>query len=308
MGGGGGGFFHPGTKPSDLAKAVRDAQDNTDKKQFDTEVAKVIGSLLAACNDRDTDAVNAHLQGIKKALNKEIDGAVETCFGGSVGKHTYVDGLSDVDALVLLNGSELEDTMPQEVKDYFLARLREHLPGTDIEPGTLAVTVTFNDAVIQLLPAVRAGSGFKIPDANGTDWAAIDPKGFTDALTEANSAVNGNLVPTIKLAKSIVSGFPEDQQLTGYHVELLAVRVFRDYDGAKTMKAMLDHFFEQAPNHILHRIQDPTGQSRCVDEYLGAKDSPERRAIANRMSWVRKRMENADRAGDIEKWKEILTP
>jgi predicted nucleotidyltransferase len=35
-------------------------------------------------------------------------------FGGSVAKHTYVDGLSDIDSLLVINGSDLAEGTPRE--------------------------------------------------------------------------------------------------------------------------------------------------------------------------------------------------
>ena len=62
---------------------------------------------------------------IKAALGKSIDGEIDLRFGGSVIKHTDVNGLSDIDALVILNGSELEHKSPEEVKAYFLQQLQD---------------------------------------------------------------------------------------------------------------------------------------------------------------------------------------
>ena len=77
--------------------------------------------------------------------------------GGSVAKYTYVDGLSDIDSLIILDNCELTDKPPDEVKEYFAQKLKERFPKTEVEVGNLAVTVHFNDAEIQLLPALSCG-------------------------------------------------------------------------------------------------------------------------------------------------------
>lgn len=306
MGGGGGGFFGPGSNPDQLAKEIREVQEETTAMELEPMVNELIGSLLGEYNDRDVKAVNTHLGVIRDALQKDIEGTVDVCFGGSVGKHTYVDGMSDIDTLVLLNNSELEGKSPPEVKKYFSDCLKQRLPNTAIREGKLAVTVTFKDAEIQLLPAVKAGSAFKISDAEGTSWTSVRPREFSDALTRANARTGGRLVPVVKLAKSIISRFPEDQQLSGYHVESLALKVFEGYDGRKTTKAMIQYFLQEAPKYVRNTMPDPTGQSAHVDEYLGSANSPKRQAVANSMVRTATRMGNADRAGDIEQWKEIL--
>lgn len=306
MGGSGGSFFGGSTPPKDLLKKIRKTEEDTLNEQFETDVSRILADLLAKYNNRNVEAINTHLNNIKKALNKEIDGTVDLLFGGSVSKHTYVDGLSDIDALVILNNSELTNMAPIEVKNYFFNRLSERFPGTDIRVGNLAVTLSFSDTEVQLLPAVKYENGFRIPNESGTAWSFIKPKEFADTLTKANGDQQVKVVPTVKLAKSIISNLPEKRQLTGYHTEAIAVEIFRDYHGAKNTKSMLKYFFAEAPKHILKPINDVTGQSLHVDEYLGAENSIERRVVADSMARIGRRMQNADGANSITQWKDIL--
>lgn len=306
MGGSGGWFFSDEIDPEALSRRVREAEAQTQDQQFETEVAGLIGSLLSQYNDRDVETINTHLDTIKNALGKDIDGTADLLYGGSVAKHTYVDGLSDIDALVLLDKSELKGKSPQEVKEYFVSRLKERLPKTPIESGTLAVTVKFKDAEIQLLPAIRYKSGFRIADTSGKRWSFIKPSEFANQLTKVNQEMGGKVVPTIKLAKSIISALPENRRLTGYHTEALAVEVFRQYDGTKTPKAMLKHFFLEAPKYVLEPITDRTGQSTHVDDYLGPANNLKRQTVADSLNRIGRRMENADGARLIQQWRDIL--
>src|SRR5437879_7713289 len=102
MGGSGGGFFGGSTDADDLIRKGRDAEVKASNTEFDSEVSAEISSLHPQINNRDVEAVNTHLDGIKSALEKNIEGTIDLLFGGSVARHTYVDGLSDVDSLVLL--------------------------------------------------------------------------------------------------------------------------------------------------------------------------------------------------------------
>ena len=92
-------------------------------------------------------------------------------FGGSVAKRTYVDGLSDVDALVLLEGDSLKEMSPEEVRRDFAESLRRALPQgnvQEIREGAIAVTIEYNDGTeIQLLPAVRTADGISISSPDG---------------------------------------------------------------------------------------------------------------------------------------------
>jgi len=304
--GGSGGTFGGGRPPEELFRKVRESEEKTRDEQFETAVASNIASLLTKYNQR-SENVKTHLETIKKAIEKEIDGSVDILFGGSVSKHTYVDGLSDVDALVILNKSELKQASPEEVKNYFLDRLSERLPKeTIIEKGNLAVTVKYSDIDVQLLPAIRYKGGFRIADSTGRDWSFIKPKDFAERLTDINKKTNGNLIPTIKLAKSIISSQAEKRRLNPYHTEALAVRTFKDYDGGTTPKEMLKHFFNAAPECVKSPMVDVTGQSTHVDDYLGKTGSLNRKLVADTLSLIGRRMRNADRAHSDKQWEQII--
>ncbi len=306
MGGSGGGFFPGSTKPEELSEKLRKAEQETSDKKYETSVAEIIGHRLSEFNDRDVDGINKHLETIKTALDQDIEGTVDLLYGGSVLKHTYVDGLSDIDALVILNNSELMDMSPWEIKEYFCARLKDRFPNTSIEQGTLAVSVKFKDIEIQLLPAVKFKTGIRIPDSSGTQWSMINPSAFAKLLTEVNNKTGGKLVPTIKLAKSIIADLPEKRRLTGYHTEALAVEIFKNYDGSKTTKAMVKHFFNESKKYVIKPITDKTGQSVHIDDYLGSAESLERKIVADALGRIGRRMQNADGARNEKQWEEIL--
>jgi len=305
--GGSGGVFSGRHSPAELRKQVQEAQDRTKDERFETEISNLINESLAQMNSRDTKAVQTHLDEIIKALGKETEGQLGLLFGGSIAKRTYVDGLSDVDALVILNKSELKDMKPEEVRSYFAERLRDSFDRTTVEAGTLAVTVSFGDVVVQLLPAIRDGSGIRIAAADGSGWSpVIRPDKFAEKLTQVNQQLNGKLVPTIKLAKSILSQLPVQQHLTGYHVESLAIEVFKKYSGEQTTKSMLREFFTQAPNVLRQPIKDSTGQSVHVDDYLGVAASTQRRMVFDSVGRIGRSIQQADRTTSVPQWKEIL--
>src|SRR6185436_16406698 len=150
------------------------------------------------------------------------------------------------------------------------------------------------------------GEKYKIASYDGEGWSRVDPAGFAKALTRANKAMDGKLVPCIKLAKAIIATLPEQRRLTGYHTESLAIQVFHNYDGPKTPKHMIRYFFENAPDHVKQPIRDSSGQSVHVDEYLGEANSVERRIIADALGRIARRIRNADGARSLEGWRELF--
>jgi hypothetical protein len=118
--------------------------------------------------------------------------------------------------------------------------------------------------------------------------------------------MDGKLVPTIKLAKGIIAGLPDQRRLTGYHIEVLAVAIFKGYAGPRTPKAMLRHFFENLPDAVRQPRRDATGQSVYLDDYLGERDSLQRRIVADAMDRIARRIRNADGAHSVPMWRELL--
>jgi hypothetical protein len=303
MGGSGGSYFPRSGR--DLQRLIQDSKDDADKQRLNGDVNKLIREMLASC-ERDPEKTNERLEEIADVLKDQAD-MEQFLFGGSVAKHTYVDGLSDIDALVILREEDLAGNSPAEVLNTFHNSLQDHLTYDkvkSVEKGRMAVTVVYRDGTeIQLLPGIRSGKNVLIPTAGAKEWKQTNPKAFQRALTTANERLNQSLVPTIKLIKSINAGFPEQRRLTGYHIESLAVDAIKGYRGSKTVKSLLTHILDHASKRMLSSIQDVTGQSRIVDSYLGKANSTERRIVADAlMSVVRK----LNAAKTVDEWKAML--
>lgn len=311
MGGGGSGRIFSASSPEDLKEKIRESKENTEDSAFETNVNAEIKDILAEYNERDTDAIQEHLDEIKEIIGEEIEGMLDLKFGGSVSKHTYVDGLSDVDTLMTIDKTELSNLSPKEVLEYIKTRLEGNLKSLDdIKIGNLAVTMEFSDNIkIQILPAIKHGEGFKIPKVTGKDWSnVIRPKSFAEKLTKINKDLKGNVVPVIKIVKGIIAQLPEKQQLKSYHVESIAIQAFKSYPGSnsKTPKALLKYFFEKAKDIVKSPIKDSTGQSIHVDNYLGSENSKERSNISYTLNRIYKKMDNADKISSVSEWSKIL--
>ena len=306
MGGSGSRYFPGSLTPDALAKRTRRAEDQARDDTFETDVGTHLASLLTDFNDRDIEGTQEVFDKVKSDLENEIEGTVDTLFGGSIAKHTYVDGISDVDALVLLNNSELADKSPNEVKSFLASLLRSRYGKDAVSKGELAVTVSLQDKTIQLLPALRHGEKVKIASSDGRNWSEVNPQEFANALTKANQRLNGKLVPCIKLIKAIVATLPEKRRITGYHTESMAINLFKGYDDLKTTKAMLRHFFEHASNHVTRPIKDSSGQSIHVDEYLDGENSLKRRIVADALGRIGRKIRNADGARSLDRWKDLF--
>jgi len=305
---GGGGFFPSDLKPEEIQKKVEESLDKTKKEEFEVNVANLIRDLLMQYNDRNPRKIQDKLDKIRKIIEKDIEDTIDLKFGGSISKHTYVDGLSDVDTLILVNNTELINKTPEQIQDFFLSKLRKELKDIKkVDKSTLAVTVEFKDeTVIQLLPAIRVGDRVKIASPDGKGWSEINPKGFTDHLTRINKTLGGKAVPAIKIVKSINAQFSKARQMTGYHIESLAIEAFKSYSGEKTPKALIEHFFNKTKDLVLSPIRDKSRQSLHVDDYLGPKNSDARKSISHQLDIVHRKIRSANNTNSIPSWKEIL--
>ena len=308
MGSSGGGFSSS-SDPLESAGKIRQAEEGTQDKLYDNEVNGFLDNELKSINDRPVDRINTHLDTIRKSIESEVEGFLELNFGGSVSKHTYIDGLSDVDTLMVVNNTELTNKNPQDILDHFVASLKRKLPGTEISKGKLAITIKFSDNIeIQILPALKTSTGYKIPDQSGNNnWSnLVKPQNFAKKLTQVNKTNNNKVIPLIKIAKSIISTFPENRQMSGYHTESMAIEIFKAYSGPQQLKGMLKHFFKECSAKVLTKINDSTGQSRHVDDYLGDNNSANRKMVSDSISQVFRKIQNADGSRNLDLWKSLL--
>jgi hypothetical protein len=305
MAGGGGASYFP-TRPDRLQGLIKKTLEETEQKSLEVDVNEYLQQLLAKMNERDSERTQRYIEEIHGILGQELE-IEKFLFGGLVAKHTFVDGLSDVDALVVMNKKELEGRSPHEVRKDFFDSLDAGLTRdkvTSLDQGTMAVTVRYADGTeIQLLPALRRGREICIADEAGTRWKSINPKAFHRELTRANTRLNSALIPTIKLAKSILSVLPEALRPTGYHVEALTLETTKGYRGPKTVKSILMHVLTAASSRVLSPIADITNQSVTVDAHLGKKNSDLREKLSLGIASIARRV-NA--ASTLDRWKEIV--
>jgi hypothetical protein len=281
-----------------------------ERSEYDAEVNNRLASALQEANSRDTSALGMHLETIQGALEGLLQETIQLRYGGSVRRHTYVDGVSDADMLVILRSETALDSSPHELISGFVEALQTRLPNTEVSAGNLSAKVKFSDGIeIQLLPAFKTRDGLRIARARGETWSGvIRPDEFAREITRQNQGLSGNLVRAIKLYKIAQSSVPEDDQLTGYHVESIAIDAFRNYTGPMQHKDVFLHLARAARDAVLRPMPERTGQSAYVDSDLGPEGSPERVRISNRIRRMVSRLESANSSADLEAWDQQFGP
>ena len=270
----------------------------------DAEIDGCLRDLLRVYNARDTQAVSRHVQVLSDSLELKDDDVIRTLFGGSVSKHTAINGLSDIDVLAIVNDSSLSGQSPAAVIRLMAQRIRQRLPQTSVSTGDLAVTVRYSDGIeVQVLPAIRTKSGVRIADPKTNSWSdVVYPERFARKLTQVNQRNDGKVIPIVKLAKSLAAHMiPSDRNsISGYHMESLVIETFKNYQGAHDLKSMFRHFTDFSSQAVMKPITDPTGQSRHVDEYMGQEGSARRQRASNSFQRMRQRFDACGTKEDIE--------
>ena len=217
---------------------------------------------------------------------------VQTMFGGSVRRGTDVGGLSDVDALLIVDESSLRNQSPSDVIEYVREVVQRHVFFDTVRAGKLAVTLNYPDGnETQLLPALStSGGGIRIAESGSTGWSnVVRFEALAEELSSVNQATDGRVTPTIKLAKAMADCHisRQDKKITGYHVESLAIEAFKDYQGPLNPKNMLIHLFTHSMTAVMKPIADSTGQSRHIDGYLGRAQSKLRQGASTHFGQMR---------------------
>ena len=255
-------------------------------------------------NDRDTEAINRHIQVLRDALEQTNYDVLPTRLGGSVSRHTYVDGLSDIDVLARINDSTYSGQSPKVVIQRMAELIQQRLPHTKVRHGDLAVTVEYSDGIeIQVLPAIRTKDGYRIANPSPNEWSGvIHPERFANKLTKVNQARSGQVIPAVKLTKALAHHFirSDADKISGYHIESLAIEAFRNYQGPTDLKSMVHRLTDYSSTAVHQPIRDPSGQSRYVDDYMGAQGSKARQRAAANFRKMRDSINNCKSQADID--------
>lgn len=288
--------------PRKISEQITSSSNSAQGSENRIVINDFLKDLLKELNERDVDAIQKHLDMIKKVLKNEIEDFDKILFAGSVSKNTFINGTSDIDALVFLNSDKYKGASPKELKENLYELLKARFPSTEIRKGDLAVTLKFKDYEIQLLPALRENKRIRIANRDGTHWSnLINIDKFREKLTLVNR-MNGNLVvPAIKIAKYLLNKLPSEYQLSGYHIEAIATEAFTNYNGSYTYFDATKHLLNYMETRVHRQIVDVTGQSGIIDEYLGPDRSITRQKCSLQIKEIRGSFESATNIGLLQK-------
>lgn len=175
-------------------------------KSFDDalKVSQDTRSTIAARHNRIARILNADFR-------YESNCTSNTLYVGSYGRGTAIDGISDIDMLMILPYS-----IQQQYTQYMgngqsalLQSVRKSLlgtyPNTDIKGDGQVVQVVFSDGTkFEVLPCFDNYDGsFDYPDSNsGGCWKQTYPKAEIEAFRNKNVECNNNLYSLCRMART----------------------------------------------------------------------------------------------------------
>lgn len=196
---------------------------------------------------------------------------------GSYAKSTMIAPLvdADIDIFVVLSADYFSRYTPSGLLTEVRRVLRQRYTQTpEISPDGQAVTVTFTDFKVDVVPAFhRQGGGYLIPNSP-SGWISTDPTVHLAQVTRENTRQNGLLVPLIKMMK----GWNRTQgsTLRGFYLELMTMKVLSgvtisDYPSA------VRYVLDKGREAVKYTVTDPAGFG---DQIQGLRRGTPQQAVA----------------------------
>lgn len=198
---------------------------------------------------------------------------------GSYRRHTLIAPMrdADVDIIVVLDRS-YRRRGPRAALDLVKATLREQYPSSKISRNGQAVTISFSDFTVDVVPAFATWWDSDVLDIcnSGDDtWIRTAPRKHIKISSEVNDRTSGLLVPSVKMLKAWnrAAGRP----LRGFHLEVVTWKVFDPGWRAAWFGAglgmgsdpeNLSRFFAEAPSRLRRKLPDPARGEGDVGAYL----------------------------------------
>jgi len=260
--------------------------------------------------------VSSRQQSVRGAVSKELS-ISDSFLAGSYSRSTMIAPLkeADVDIFITLdnkyfyhydgkNGGQagLLDLLKRALK-------RTYTKTPDISRNGQAVTITFTDFIVDVVPAFnRKGGGYFIPNSISQNWISTDPKKHTEIWTAENQAHNGDLVPLIKMMKrwnKMINNY-----FMSFHLEVMILQTL-DQVKITDYSSGIRYFFDKARDYVTKQNPDPAGYKGDVGAYLNTQQK-----IDNAVSRIETAYKKALKAEDyavkyqsekaIDMWRQIF--
>lgn len=202
---------------------------------------------------------------VRYAVARNMD-VLDSFLTGSYARSTMIAPLSkaDIDIFIVLDKKYNRLTPVKLLNEVKNALLKTYTNTSKISRNGQAVTITFNDFIVDVVPAFnRQVDGYYIPNSPQNTWIETNPKTHVDIMRNENSKHNGYLVPIVKMIKGWNRNI--GSPLESFYLELLVMKVFGNKVITDFQEGVI-FFFNKAPIAIRSQIYDPVPYGGKVKE------------------------------------------
>lgn len=260
--------------------------------------------------DLQHSTVSARQQNVRKVVENEFT-VLDSFLTGSYSRHTMIAPLSeaDVDIFIILHSSYYKKDGQADLLDKLRrALLKKYTKTPKISRNGQAVTITFSDFIVDVVPAFnRNGGGFLIPNSIKNVWISTNPKTHVDIMSSENDKHNGDLIPIVKMIKGWNKNI--NHAFVSFYLELLAIKIFKNVTISDYPSGMR-YFFDKGREEIKYKVKDPVeygGQISGLDNISTVEEAGSRFEKAYNRA---KKGEEYERIGNAEsaisEWKKIF--
>lgn len=260
--------------------------------------------------------VSSRQQSVRDAVSKELS-VSDSFLAGSYSRSTMIAPLkeADVDIFIIIdneyfyhydgkNGGQagLLDLLKRALK-------RTYTKTPDISRNGQAVTITFTDFIVDVVPAFdRKGGGYLIPNSITQSWISTNPKKHVEIWTAENQAHNGDLVPLIKMMKrwnKMINNY-----FMSFHLEVMILQTLYQVK-ITNFSSGVRYFFDKARDYVTKQNPDPAGYKGDVGTYLNTQQKIDN-AVSRIETAYKRALKAEDYAGRyqfenaINMWRQIF--
>lgn len=190
---------------------------------------------------KNSSTISLRYKAITLRLNTDFwsisSNVKNSLYVGSYGRHTGINGISDVDMVFKLpsNVYNQYDKYKNNGQSALLQQVKKSIqktyPSTDISGDGQVVVGNFSDNfVIEVLPVFENKDGsFTYPDSNnGGKWSITNPKPEIESIKLRNNDCNKNLIPLCRMMRAWKSKW--NVPIGGLLIDTLAYQFLANYE------------------------------------------------------------------------------
>ena len=251
---------------------------------------------------------------IIKVLNKEFreseseSESDNRLMVGSWGRHTAIDGVSDLDLLYILPPSLWDDYNTVDGAKKVLSKVKQaiatHYSRTDIRVDRLVVVINFKNYKFEVQPVFEQDDGsFLYPDTYSDSWKTTKPRDEMEAISNLDKKSRGNARRICKLARAWKN--KHDVIMGGLLIDTLAWRFLNDNDEYLNITDHPDYMIRDFFKYISNLPKQEAWNALGSNQRVNVKKNFQGKAVeAYRLCCVA--IDESDEDKSYKKWRDVF--